>query len=133
MRADNSQHLAAAARQRREATLDRAREALRRLEQAGEPVTFRRVAEAARVSRSWLYAEAEVRTEIERLREAGRRSRDSAPVPARQRASEASLLARLEAAHERNQALAEENRLLRDQLATVHGQLRAAKTRGAAS
>ena len=96
-------------------------------------MTFRRVADAAQVSRSWLYAETELRIEIERLREAGRRTRDPAPVPAGQRASEASLLNRLEAAHERNKTLAEENRLLRDQLATVHGQLRAAKTRGAAS
>lgn len=130
MRADNSHHLVAAAHQRRAATLQRARETLRRLAQTGQPVTFRRVAEDAGVSRSWLYAEGTIRAEIERLRDAGRHAPDPTPVPADQRASEASLRARLQAAHDRNKTLAEENRRLRDQLATAHGQLRAATTRG---
>lgn len=133
MRADNSHHLVAAAGQRREATLQRTRTALRRLEQTGQPVTFRSVAEAAQVSRSWLYAEEEIRAEIERLRESGRRAHNPAPIPAGQRASPASLTARLEAALERNKTLAEDNRLLREQLAVALGQLRAAKPGGAKS
>ena len=126
MRADNSHHLAAAARKRRAATLERARDALRRLEASGEPVTFRSVAAAAGVSRSWLYAEADIRAEIDRLR-AQQHAAPSRPVPVRQRASEASLLHRLELAHDRTRALEAENRQLRAQLARAHGDLRAAR------
>lgn len=130
MRADNSHHLVAAARKRRAATLERARDALRRLEASGERVTFPSVAAAAGVSRSWLYAEADIRAEIDRLR-AQQHAAPSRPVPVRQRASEASLLRRLELAHERARALEAENRQLRQQLARAHGDLRAARRQGA--
>jgi hypothetical protein len=46
-------------------------------------------------------------------------------VPTRQRASDASLLRRLEAANTRSRQLAEENRRLRDQLARALGDRRA--------
>lgn len=133
MGADNSAHLLAAVRRRREATLQRAREALAQLAATGEPVTFRRVAEAAGVSRSWLYGEAEIRAEIERLRELGGRSTEASRVPVAQRASEGSLRTRLAAAHERNKALAQENQQLREQLAAAHGQLRATREASSSS
>jgi len=49
-------------------------------------------------------------------------------VPIRQRASDASLLRRLEAASERSRQLAEENRRLRDQLARALGEQRSARS-----
>ena len=81
---------------------------------------------AAGVSRAWLYTEPAVRGAIQRLRAAHRPTAGS-PVPASQRASDASLLRRLEAAHTRNRELATEIRQLREQLAYTHGQLRAAR------
>ncbi|MCO8303268.1 DUF6262 family protein [Streptomyces sp. RKCA744] len=84
------------------------------------------MARAAGVSRSWLYTQPDLRAEVERLR-AERQRASADPVPARQRASDASLLRRLEAADEPNRRLAEENRQLRDQLARVLGDLRAAR------
>ncbi|WP_302850885.1 DUF6262 family protein [Streptomyces lunaelactis] len=98
------------------------------MDAAGEPVTLETVAKRARVSRSWLYAQPDLRTEIEHLRAAHRRA-PASPVPARQRTSDVSLLRRLEAANTRIRRLTEENRQLREQLAQSLGEQRAAATR----
>jgi hypothetical protein len=91
-------------------------------------VTFETVARAAMVSRSWLYAQPDIRAEVERLRAAYRRA-PATPIPARQRASGASLQRRLEAITERSRNLAEENRQLREQLARALGERRADRLR----
>jgi integrase len=122
----NSAHLHTAAARRRERTLQRARDGLRQLEADGGPITFDLVARTAGVSRAWLYTEPAIRDAIPRLRAAHRPTTSSA-VPASQRASDASLLRRLEAAHARNRELDTEIRQLREQLARAHGQLRAAR------
>jgi hypothetical protein len=128
MRADNSRHIVDAARRRSQHTRAKAVQALRVLDAAGEPVTFENVAKRAGVSRSWLYAQPDLRAEIEHLRAAHRREPGSL-VPARQRASDASLLRRLEAANTRIRRLTEENQQLREQLARALGEQRAATTR----
>jgi hypothetical protein len=125
MRPDNSARLAAAARQRHELTRAKAIRALRELDHAGTAVTFEAVARHAGISRSWLYNQPDLRTEIQRLREATQRSPTPA-VPAAQRASDTSLLRRLHAATERNRHLTEENQRLRRQLAHALGDQRAA-------
>ncbi|WP_137875578.1 DUF6262 family protein [Rhodococcus sp. Q] len=127
MRADNSHHITAAARRRSAATRKRAIIALRRMDNAGRPVTFDALAREAKVSRSWLYNQPDLRAEIERLR--ARRNGTAPgppPVPDRQRASDASLLRRLESATERVRYLEAENRQLRDALAVTLGERRAA-------
>lgn len=126
MRADNTRHIIAAARQRHELTRAKAVQALRTLDAEGRPVTFEAVASAAGVSRSWLYAQPDIRAEIERLRAITGRA-PSAPVPSRQRSSDASMLRRLEAANQRIRQLAEENRRLRGQLAGALGEQRAGR------
>lgn len=79
-RADNTAHLRQAAAERHEAALHRARNALRSLDKSGMRVTFSTVAERARVSRSWLYRQEELRDSIIRWRsQPPRRTR---PVPA---------------------------------------------------
>src|SRR6266545_17455 len=128
--AGNSGALAASARRRHLDALDRARHALRRFEASGEPVTYAKVAAAAGVSRAWLYTQPDIRAALERLRDLNSRS-TAAPVPTRQRASEESLVRRLEAAHQRNQDLSREVAELREQLAAAHGELRAARRRPA--
>ncbi len=60
--------LATATRQRAETTRARARQALRRLDRDGHPITFAAVADAAGVSRSLLYRDPPLRAEIEALR-----------------------------------------------------------------
>lgn len=123
MPADNTDHLIAAARQRAAATRRRATAALRRMDTTGTVITFETVAREARVSRSWLYNQPDIRAEIDRLR-ARHRTPTTRPVPDRQRASDASLLRRLQSATERNQQLETENRELRHALALALGEQR---------
>ena len=115
--------IVAAARRRHELTRAKAIQALRELDRTGAAVTFQTVAGAAQVSRSWLYAQPDIRTEIQRLRGATRRT-PNPPIPASQRATVDSLRQRLEAAHERIRQLTEENQRLRRQLAQVLGERR---------
>jgi hypothetical protein len=127
MRADNSHHVIAAARRRSETTRSHAIAALRRLDTAGDPVTFDAVAREASVSRAWLYAQPDIRSEIERLRQ---NRTPSAPrtVPDRQRASDASMRQRLETAITRIHELESENHRLRNALAESLGEKRAHPT-----
>ena len=69
MRADNSRHVIAAAHRRAEQTRQRAVTALRRMDGTGQRITFDAVSRAAGVSRSWLYAQQDLRAEIQRLRQ----------------------------------------------------------------
>ena len=116
MRADNSRFLIQAAQDRHEATATRASEALQRLDRAGEPISYRIVAQAAGVSRAWLYRQPDLRAEIDRLRTASPTS--SGPqLPAAQRASEKSRQRRIEALLEDNKRLRAANSQLNDQVA----------------
>jgi hypothetical protein len=114
--------LAAAAAQRTLDTEQRVRKALRELNREGAAISFVSVAQRASVSRAFLYAHAELRGEIEALRQ----SQDGQPVrlPVRQRASDASIRARLRAALEENQRQRLEIVGLRDELAIAHGRVR---------
>jgi hypothetical protein len=123
MRADNSIHLTNAARQRHEHTRAKAIAAMHELDQSGAVLTFESVARHAGVSRSWIYTQTDIKDEIRRLRDQGRRQ-TSTPVPSRQRASDDSLRQRLEIANRRNRELDDENKKLRRQLAHALGQLR---------
>jgi hypothetical protein len=123
MRPDNTAPITAAARKRHELARAKAIQALRELDHAGAPVTFQAVAGAAGVSRSWLYAQPDIRAEIERLRAVtGRAPLPS--IPASQRTTEPSALTRLDAALNRNRELTEENQRLRRQLARALGEQR---------
>ena len=120
MRVDNSRHLAAAARERAEQTRAKALLALRDLEDAGHLVTFEAVARKAGVSRSWLYSQPEIRAKIDEPR-VRRRSPTARLTPQRQRATDDSLLRRLEATAKRMRQFEEDNRQLRRALAEALG------------
>lgn len=123
MRADNTRHVVDAARRRAERTRRQALEALQRMTAAGMPITFEALAREAHISRSWLYTQSDLRTEIDRLRR--RHSHGSTVVPPeRQRASDASLLRRLEAATARIRHLEQVNRELRAALELALGAVR---------
>ena len=122
--------LAIAAARRHELTRAKAIQALRELDRAGAPVTFAALAAAAGISRSWLYTQPDIRDQIQRLRSTTARTpAPVAAIPAGQRATDASLRARLTAALQRNQALADENARLRRQLARALGDQRTTRTR----
>ena len=130
MRADNSRFLIAAAHDRAEQTRSRALLALQHLDKNSKPITFEAVAQEAGVSRSWLYSQHDLRVEIETLRER-RHPTPSAPLtPKRQRATDTSLLRRLEAATTRIRNLEEDNRQLRQALAEALGATRTARITG---
>ncbi len=122
--------LAEAAARRHELTRAKAVQALRELDRAGTPVTFAGVAQAAGISRSWLYTQPDISSQIRRLRQQANAAGCSAGgIPAAQRATDASLRARLTAALGRNKQLADENARLRRQLARALGDQRSAGTR----
>ena len=123
MRPDNSHHLIAAAQRRRADTLQRARKALQDLGETGQQRTVTQIAAHAGVSRSWLYAQPELRDQLRQLTATPQSSEPAAPQIAH--SSEASLRQRLTLAHERIRELDNDNRHLRDQIALLHGQLRA--------
>ena len=106
-------------------TLDaeqRVRGAVCELDRQGAAITFAGVAERAQVSRAFLYQHAELRAEIEALRTA--QAAALAPLPVRQRTSDASLRARLRAALDEGQRQREELVRLREELALAHGRAR---------
>ena len=131
MHPDNSARIVLAAKRRSELTRAKAVQAIRQLERSGAVVTFEVVADSAGVSRSWLYGQADLRAEIERLRERTRKTSPSVPV--RQRTSAASLIARLQAAIDQCRKLSEENSRLRRQLAHALGERRISASRARAS
>jgi hypothetical protein len=104
-------------------------QALRELDRAGIPVTFAGVAQAAGISRSWLYTQPDISTQIRRLRQKADGAGSAGAIPAAQLATEASLRARLTAALDRNKQLADDNARLRRQLARALGDQRSARTR----
>ena len=129
MRPDPGAPLAEAAARRHELTRARAVQALRELDRAGSAVTFASIATAAGISRSWLYTQPDISDQIRRLRSNANNAGSAGVIPAGQRATGASLRARLTAALARNQQLADENTRLRRQLARALGDQRSARTR----
>ena len=130
MRADNTRHLLTASRRRAEDTRLRAVAALRHMDAAGVPITFEALARTAGISRSWLYAQHDLRAEIQRLRARHHPPSPATVPPDRQRASDASLLRRLQAAADRIARLEDDNRQLRDALAAALGHRRSAAVLG---
>jgi Family of unknown function (DUF6262) len=99
----------------------RATDALRRVDAAGAPISFSSVANAAMVSRSWLYRDHDLRGEIKRLR-----ARSTMPAPSSsQRRSARSEQRRREALSDEIARLKEENATLRDEVARTLGRHRA--------
>jgi negative regulator of sigma E activity len=121
--------LSEAAARRHELTRSRAVQALRELDRSGTPVTFAGVAQAAGISRSWLYTQPDISSQNRRLRQEAKAAGSAGGIPAAQRATDASLRARLTAALDRNRQLADENARLRRQLARALGDQRSARTR----
>jgi len=122
---DRIERLREAAQTRHDDTLRRAQATLRVLARRGEPITVRGVANAAGVSRSWLYRQPRLLAEIDRLRQPSPRAQGSS-VPASQRASVESLRQQLHAYCEEVARLRAENQALNEQLSRHLGTARAA-------
>ena len=121
--------LSDAAARRHELARSKTVQALRELDRAGVAVTFAKVAQTAEVSRSWLYTQPDISSQIRRLREKTQGAGSAGAIPAGQQATDASLRARLATALDRNRQLADENARLRRQLARALGDQRSSRTR----
>jgi septal ring factor EnvC (AmiA/AmiB activator) len=120
---DNSRFLAHAANERHRHSVERVLAVLQRFDRDGLPVSFVSVAEAASVSRSWLYRERSLRPEIARRR--GAAPTPPKPlVPAAQRASAESQRRKVEALNGEIKCLREDNARLRTQLERSLGEQR---------
>jgi hypothetical protein len=124
MAADRALALQAAARRRHDEARRRAVEALRRLSTTGGPVSLAAVAEAAGVSRAWLYRQADLRPAIDSLRRSPSRAVRPAR-PAAERATAESLRQQLEALRALESELRAENHRLREAIARKLGEDRA--------
>ena len=98
------------------------------MDTSGLPVTIDALAREAAVSRSWIYSQPDLRAETARLRARPRPATGRA-VPERQRASDASLLRRVEVATQRIRELETDNKRLRAALAEALGERRVASSR----
>jgi len=78
---------------------------------------------------TWLYTQPDISGQIRRLRQNTSSAGSAGAIPAGQRATDASLRARLTATLDRNKQLADENARLRRQLARALGDQRSARTR----
>jgi len=86
------------------------------MDDQGLPITYQALAREAGVSRSWLYSQPALRTEVDRLRQR-KHPAEGRPVPDRQRPSDASLRTRLDLAEHRIKNLESDNQRLRLALA----------------
>lgn len=121
---DHMKNLRESAQARHDATLRRAEATLRTLVRLGAPITFRGFADAAGVSRSWLYRQPQLRAQIEHLRQ--QRPSRAPVVPSAERASMDSLRQQIHAYREEISRLSKENQALYEQLARQLGAARAA-------
>jgi hypothetical protein len=122
---DRVQRLRQAAQARHNTTLQRAEDTVRRLANRGEAVTFRQVADAAGVSRSWLYQQPELRAQINQLRDRPANGNHAA-VPTAEQATADSLRQLVHTYRAEVNRLRTENQTLREQLARRLGAERAA-------
>ena len=120
---DRVEALREAAQERHSATLHRAEHTLQVLLASGVPVSFARLANTAKVSRSWLYNQDELRAEIERHRR--RNPATTRRRPLDQSATVESLRQQIHAYREEIARLRAENQALNDQLARCLGAQRA--------
>jgi hypothetical protein len=125
---DRLDALRQAARAKHEQTLRRAETARRTLARSREPVTVRGVADAARVSRSWIYQQPQLLAEISQLRQPGPGNRLA--IPASQKATTDSLRQQLHAYREEITRLRAQITDLNDQLARHLGAARTAAVTG---
>lgn len=118
----NTDGLQRSAQQKAVITKQRAEEAIALLLKEHRPVTFKGVAEAARISTAWLYATEEIKERIIHLR-ALQAPKTQIVIPVGEQASHASKDTMIAALQKRVKEQAAEIRELKQQLEVVYGRL----------
>ena len=119
----NTEGLAKAAKERRQATIKRVNSALDRLLKDNKKINFNTVAKAANVGKPWLYKEKVIRDRIETLREQTRMNAQTEKSNQSHKASDQSkdhLIAMLK---ERVRKVEAENKELKQKIEVLYGQL----------
>ncbi|MFE3327939.1 DUF6262 family protein [Streptomyces sp. NPDC059176] len=117
---DNSRFLVEASKTRSRKARERAEEAVKAAARCGERPTVVGIANAADVSRSWLYTQTDLVTAINQLQQRAPASHRSP----RHASSDASLQRRLETALRRNRQLRDQVAYLVQKLEIAHGEIR---------
>jgi len=107
------------AKKKHEKSLEKAKEAIRKLQADGLPVNFSSVARTADVSTSWLYGQEYLVKKIKSLRE----KTTGIVVKDSQKASDESKIAIIKTLKEQNRGLRKENSDLKRQLSVAYGQI----------
>ena len=118
----NIDGLQRSAQKKAELTRHRAEEAITLLLKERRPITFKAVAETARISTAWLYANEDIKQRILHLR-TQQAPETSITLPPREQASNASKETMIAALQRRVKEQAAEIRELKRQLEVVYGQL----------
>jgi Family of unknown function (DUF6262) len=122
--ADNTRHLIEASRNRHRQAREHAEDAIRAATRSRARPTIAGIAQAAEVSRSWLYTQPDLITAIGQLQ-----NRQPSPSrTGRHPASDQSLRQRLETALTRNKQLRDQIADLTRRLEAAHGELRRIRT-----
>lgn len=115
----NTEGLLQSVQKKRQEALDKVEQGIRQLLKGGKPINFNTVAQAADVSKAFLYKELEIKERIEQLRQQGTKSK---PEP-KQRASDASKDAIIKTLRDRVKKLEVEVKELRRQNEIAYGQI----------
>lgn len=121
-RADNTAHLRQAVADRRDSATRRTAAVIAEFDRTGAVVNVAGVANAAGVSRSWLYEQPDLLAAVTQLRE--RSINHAVSIPSAQRATDESIRRRLDIATAEIERLRTENAALRDQVARTLGEQR---------
>lgn len=116
----NTSGIKAAAQKKREAAFAKAEEAIKKLVKEKKSINFESIAEAAGVTRAWLYRQPELRGRIETLRE---QQGTKPQLPVEMRASDASKQALIVELRKQNKELRSENQKLKRELENAYGQV----------
>ena len=118
----NIEGLLNSAQKKAEATRQRAEEAIALLLKQQHPINFKTVAETARISTAWLYANQDIKMQIIYLR-SQQQPKAQVKISPREQASSASKDAMIAALQKRVREQAEEIKELKKQLEVAYGSL----------
>lgn len=119
----NTAGLAQAAKQRRQNTIERVKQAIENLIKKNSPINFNSVSKAAQVGKPWLYKENCVRQQIESLRQQTRMTKQKIAAPKSQLASDKSKDHIITMLKEKIRSVEGENKKLKQQIEILYGQL----------
>lgn len=117
----NVDGLVKSAKKRRQKTIKRTEQALKKLIKEDKVINFKRVAEEADVSTAWLYKEEQFCERIKKLRE--QQKNYGSVEKNRKNTSEKSKDAMITAMRSRVKELEEENKQLKEQIEVLYGEL----------